>query len=603
MPSLQRLLIGRPLPTEAVHEERLSQPRAMGAFGIDALSSVAYGPDEIFYVLLLAGTAGAVWGVPVAVGLAALLAIVVASYRQTIHAYPHGGGSFTVARENLGTNAGLVAAASLMVDYVLTIAVSTTAGIQALGTFIPFLDQHRVEACVVSVAALTIINLRGVREAGAYFILPAYLFVGSVCFLLVVALVQMHTGHHLHSTIAAPAVTQSVTILLVLKAFASGCSGLTGIEAVANGVPVFRTPESKNAARTLTVLGVCLGTMLIGVSIVGHRIGAVPTDDSNIIAQIGIAVGSGWHWLFYVVQVATAIALLLAANTPFNGFPMLAAVMSKEEFFPHQFQHRGQRLAYSNGIIVVGISAILLLLAFGGSTHALIPLNAIGVFMCFTLSQAGMVQHWRSERSGNWQGRLAINATGAVATGIVTIIVIFEKFTEGAWLIVIIVPIITWVFAAVRKHYDEVREELRAVAPPRRRHQGHIIVPVNKLDRSTVEALEYAMSMSVDVLAVHISTDEEIAARLVESWNRWEVPVTLEIVPSPYRDVTGPLIRMLDRFRDNDDRHQVTLIVPEVVPHRWWHEPLHNQTGLALEFALRYHPGVVVTTIPVRLER
>jgi amino acid transporter len=603
MASLSRVLIGRPLPNDAMRDERLSQPKAMGAFGIDALSSVAYGPDEILYVLLLAGSAGAAWGVPVAIALAGLLAVVVFSYRQTIHAYPHGGGSFTVARENLGTTAGLFAASSLMVDYVLTVAVSSTAGIQALGTFIPSLNDHRVIACIAAILALILVNLRGVKEAGALFVLPAYLFVGSLGALLIIALVRISTGAHLHSHIAAPPVSHSLTLLLVLRAFASGCSGLTGVEAVANGVPVFRSPESKNAARALTLLAFFLGILLIGVSLVGHHINAVPTDDSNIISQIGQAIGSHWHWLFYVVQVATAITLLLAANTPFNGFPMLAAVMAKEEFFPHQFQNRGQRLAYSNGIVVVGLAAIALLLAFGGSTHALIPLYSIGVFLCFTLSQAGMVQHWRRERIARWQLRLAVNATGAFLTGLVTVIVIIEKFTEGAWLIVFIVPAIAWMFAGVRRHYDEARQELRAVSGPRRRHQGHIIVPVNKLDKSTVQALEYAMSMSVDVLAVHISTDEDRTTLLIGEWNQWEVPVTLEIVPSPYRDVIGPLIKMIDNFRDNDDRHLVTLIVPEVVPHRWWHEPLHNQTGLTLEFALRYHPGVVVTTIPVRLER
>jgi amino acid transporter len=605
--ALQRVLIGRPLPTTAAAEERLTRPRAIGAFGLDALSSVAYGPDEILYVLLLAGAAGARWDVPIALAIAGLLVIVTVSYRQTIYAYPQGGGSFTVARENLGTTAGLVAAAALMVDYLTTVAVSVTAGVQAVIAFVPALDRHRVAAGLACILLLVLVNLRGVREAGAAFVAPTYLFVGSLGLLLGLGIVRVATGSDLPPAHPAPpAAVEPLGLFLILRAFAGGCTAMTGIEAIANGTPVFKRPESRNAAATLTTLTVILGGLFLGTNWLGHHIGSVPTNQSNVIAQIGRAVATGWlSPLFYLVQLSAAVVLLLAANTSFNGFPLLAAVMARDDYFPHQFQHRGQRLAYSNGILVIGVLAAVLVWVFGGSTHALIPLFAVGVFCCFTLSQAGMVRHWQRTQGPGWRAKLAVNAVGAVVTGVVTVIVVTTKFAQGAWLVLVLVPLLAVTFMAIHAHYQRARQELTLDGPPPRprREPQRILVPVNRLNRAVAETLEYALSISDEVRAVHVAVDPDQAKALEDAWQRWGVQVPLQLVPSPFREVTSRLVGVIERVQAEQPRRDLTVMLPEVIPHRWWEEVLHNQTAFALELALRYHSGIVVTTVPVRLRR
>jgi amino acid transporter len=603
--ALQRVLIGRPLPTAAAAEERLTRPRAIGAFGLDALSSVAYGPDEILYVLLLAGAAGVRWDVPIALAIAVLLVIVTVSYRQTIYAYPQGGGSFTVARRNLGTTAGLVAAAALMIDYLTTVAVSVTAGVQAVIAFVPALDNHRVAADLACIGLLMVVNLRGVREAGAAFVVPTYLFIGSLGLLLGVGILRVAVGADLPVHALAPAAVEPLGLFVILRAFAGGCTAMTGIEAIANGTPVFKRPEPRNAAATLTTLTVILGALFLGTNWLGHHVGAVPTDQANVVAQIGRAVATGWLTpLFYLVQLSAAVVLLLAANTSFNGFPLLAAVMAREGYFPHQFSHRGQRLAYSNGIVVIGVLAGVLVVVFGGSTHALIPLFAVGVFACFTLSQAGMVRHWQRVQGPGWRGKLAVNAVGAVVTGVVTVIVVVTKFAQGAWLVLLLVPLLVANFRAIKQHYRRAELELILGRPPRpRREPQRILVPVNRLNRAVAETLRYALSISDEITAVHVAVDADQAKALQEAWERWGVQVPLQVVPSPYREVTGKLVHVIERVQAEQPRRDLTVMLPEVIPHRWWEEPLHNQTAFALELALRYHPGIVVTTIPVRLRR
>jgi len=422
------LVLGDPLPTADARHQRIDISRAIGAFGLDALSSVAYGPDEILYVLVLAGAAGTAYNLPIAVGIVLLLAIVVTSYRQTIFAYPHGGGSYTVASANLGRLPGLVAGAALMVDYVTTLAVSVTAGVEAIVAFTPSLDSQRVVLDLAAIGLLVVINLRGVREAGTFFVLPTYIFVLSLGALVVVGLWQVQTGHaHLHSAALSHA-AEPVSLFLLARAFAGGCTALTGVEAIANGVPVFKKPEPVNAARTLLLLAVILAVLFLGVAYLGHMLGARPSDQASVIAQVGRAVIPGSP-LFYIVQVSSAVILLLAANTSFNGFPLLAAIMARADFLPHQFAHRGQRLALSNGIVIIGAIAAVMVLIFRGSTHALIPLFAIGVFLSFTLSQAGMVRHWLKERGHGWQIKLAINGFGAITTALVTVVVVVTKFT------------------------------------------------------------------------------------------------------------------------------------------------------------------------------
>src|SRR3984893_8414237 len=442
MRSVYRLVFGRPLRSTETGHERLERPRAIGAFGLDDISSVAYGPDEILYVLLLAGSAGVAWNLPIAVAIVALLAIVVTSYRQTIFAYPHGGGSYTVARENLGASVSLVAAAALMVDYLTTVAVSVTAGVEAIIAFAPGLYAIRVPLDVGLILLLMFVNLRGVREAGGLFVIPTYIFVGSLGLLIAWGLVRLTLGGGLPQSPAPPAEPlEAVSLFLILRAFAGGCTAMTGVEAIANGVPVFKPPETRNAASTLVILAAVLCALFLGVVTLGQAIGAVPSDQANVIAQIGQAV-VGASPLFYVVQISAAVILALAANTSFNGFPLLAAIMARDDYLPHQFAHRGLRLAYSNGIVVLGSLAIALVIIFRGRTHALIPLFAIGVFLCFTLSQMGMVRHWQRVRGPGWSAQLVINAVGGVTTGVVSLIVVTTKFAEGAWVLLVLIPLL-----------------------------------------------------------------------------------------------------------------------------------------------------------------
>jgi amino acid transporter len=604
-----RALLGRPLPTSAQGQERLTKTAAIGAFGLDALSSVAYGPDEILYVLLLAGSAGLVYDIPIAVGIALLLGIVAFSYRQTIHAYPNGGGSFTVASRNLGRTAGLFAAGALMVDYLTTVAVSVTAGVAALIAFAPGLNGYRVVLDVTAIVVLMGINLRGVREAGAAFILPTYVFVISLAALLILGAVRIATGHAPAPLHALPTATEGLSLFLVLRAFAGGCTAMTGVEAIANGVPAFQPPESDNAARTLTALAVVLGALFLGVAVLGRTIGAVPTDETNVIAQIGQAMAPNSP-LFFVVQISSAAILLLAANTSFNGFPRLAAVMARDEYFPRQFSHRGVRLAYSNGIIVIGLLAIALVIIFGGSTHALIPLFAVGVFLCFTLSQAGMVVHWVHNHESRWRLKLTINALGAVTTGAVAIIVASTKFLAGAWIVLLLVPLLAGTFWGIHRHYRQSHEQLANV--PRRHALGkqRVIVPVHDLDRATAAAVEYALSITdaERITAVHVRVEEEEeggnTARpddtLPARWKRWAPSVELRIIKSPYREVINPVIEVIEACqREGDD--MVTVVIPDVLAGAWYQVVLHNQLEIAFKLALLYHPGVVVTSVPFRL--
>ena len=600
---LGRALLGRPLASSAQQHERLTKTAAIGAFGLDALSSVAYGPDEILYVLLLAGTAGVAFDIPIAVAITLLLAIVVISYRQTIHAYPNGGGSFTVASRNLGRTAGLIAAGSLMVDYLTTVAVSVTAGVAALIAFAPAINPYRVVIDVVAIVALIIINLRGVREAGAAFILPTYVFVISLAGLLLYAAFRVATGNPPHQLHTIPAASEGVSLFLVLRAFAGGCTAMTGVEAIANGVPAFEPPESRNAARTLTVLACLLGALFLGVALLGRSIGAVPNDQANVIAQIGQAVAPNSP-LFYIVQISSAAILLLAANTSFNGFPRLAAVMSRDDYFPHQFTHRGLKLAYSNGILIIGGLAIVLVIVFGGTTHALIPLYAVGVFICFTLSQTGMVVHWLHSKERRRHMKLAVNAAGAVTTGVVAVIVASTKFLEGAWIVLVLVPLLSFSFWAIHRHYAHARRQLAVVPKPHRVGKQRVIVPVNDLNAATAAAVDYALSITTAdrITAVHVKvdTDDKRDATLPERWKAWAPDVELRLVTSPYRELISPVIEVIDACHREGDA-TVTVVLPDILPKAWYQVLLHNQSELAFKLALLHHPGVVVTSVPFQL--
>jgi amino acid transporter len=598
-----RLFFGRPLRSSEGGHQRLDRPRALGAFGLDALSSVAYGPDEILYVLVLAGASGVAWDLPVATAIVALLAIVVTSYRQTIFAYPQGGGSYTVARENLGTWSGLIAAAALMVDYLTTVAVSVTAGVEAVIAFAPALDAYRIPIDVGVILLLMFVNLRGLREAGGLFVIPTYIFIGSLGLLIGWGVVRLVFEGGLPQVEPTPEPAEAISIFLILRAFAGGCTAMTGVEAIANGVPVFEPPETRNAARTLVTLAAVLGALFLGVVGLGHAIGAVPSDQASIIAQIGQTVAGG-NPLFYLVQISAAIILSLAANTSFNGFPLLAAIMARDGYLPHQFAHRGLRLAYSNGIVVLGSLAIVLVVAFRGRTHALIPLFAIGVFLCFTLSQSGMVRHWLRERGPAWHLKLGINAVGAMTTAVVTVIVVTTKFVEGAWIVLLLIPLLVYGFIQIHAHYAEEKTELQFdhPPPPPRPAPHTLLVPVARLDRAVSETLGYALSLGGMVRALHVVMDEAAAEELRTAWEAWGVDVPLVMLPSPYRTLIEPLMHEIRRAH-HQTGGRVTVMLPEVVPRYWWQQALHNQTALTLDLLLRTNPQVVVTTVPVRLER
>jgi len=599
----QRLVLGRPLPSSEAQNERLSRSGALGAFGLDALSSVAYGPDEILYVLILAGAAGTALDLPIALAITALLAIVVASYRQTIFAYPQGGGSYTVARENLGIGPGLLAAAALMVDYLTTVAVSVTAGVEALVALIPGLGAHRVTLDVACIVVLVVVNLRGVREAGALFILPTYIFIGSLAALLLWGLLRLVTGGLpvLHD--APTHVTEGVSVFLVLRAFAGGCTAMTGVEAIANGVPALRPPSPRNAAATLIMLAATLGALFLGVAFLGRAVGAIPSDQASVIAQVAQAV-AGATPLFALVQLSSAVILLLAANTSFNGFPLLAAIMSNDGYLPHQFVHRGSRLAYSNGIIVIGVLAIGLVIVFNGSTHALIPLFAVGVFLCFTLSQAGMVRHWLAHHGAGWRIKMAINGLGAVTTGTVTAIVVAVKFTEGAWLIAIIVPALILLFVRIHAYYGRARQELAIdLLPPLTPIIHTILVPVAALNRPAYHTLAYARSLTDHVIAVYIADSDEHKAQMRQKWAEWGPDIPLVVLDSPYRAVVGPLMRYIEEVDARDPDDLLTIVLPEMVPDHWWDNALHNQTALRLKAALLFRPNTVVTSVPYHMRR
>jgi amino acid transporter len=599
---IKQVLLGQPLPTSATTLERLSRPAAIAAFGLDALSSIAYAPQEILFVLVLAGAAGLALTLPIAAAIILLLAIVTLSYRQTIFAYPNGGGSYIVARENLGTGSGLVAAAALMIDYLLVVAVSVTAGVQELTSAFPVLYDQRVIICVACIALMVLANLRGTRESGTLFSIPTYAFIATLTVLVVVGI-----GRYLLGTLPPaqppPQAVEPLTLFLVLRAFAGGCTALTGIEAIANGVPTFRPPETRNAAGTLASLAIILGLLFGGVAFLASATGAIPSEENSVISQLGEAVG-GRGPLYFAVQFATTIILILAANTSFNGFPLLAAIMARDGYMPRQFANLGDRLVYGNGIIILGVVAAFLVIAFQGSTHALIPLFAVGVFICFTLSQAGMARLWWTRRGAGWFQKLLVNGIGALTTAVATLVVASTKFSEGAWIVLLLLPTLIWLMYRVREHYVAVSHELQpagGLLPPPHVVQHAIVIPVPGLNRVVSETVNHALGLGKHVFAVHVTDDLAAGTRLQAAWQEWGPPVPLEIVYSPYRSVVGKLIEYVKDIDEQHPEFAVMVVLPEAVPRHWWEGALHNQTALRLKAALLFHPNIVVADVPYHL--
>ncbi len=602
---VKRWLVGPPMPLAQARHERLSKRVALAVFSSDAMSSVAYATEEILLVLMLAGAAAVYLAVPIALAITALLIIVVVSYQQTIHAYPSGGGSYIVARANLGTIPGLVAAAALLVDYVLTVAVSVAAGVAAITSALPEVATHKVVLGVVFVAAIALANIRGVREAGRIFAVPTYFFIVSFAFMLLAGAYRMVTGSLPPAGPPPVPAMESLSWFLVLRAFSSGCTAMTGTEAISNGIPAFKPAESRNAAITLGWMAAILGTLFIGITVLGSDLGVLPSPTETVVSQIARRLFGGGLF-YYAIQAATALILVLAANTSFADFPRLASLLARDRFVPRQFATLGERLVFSNGILVLAGFAALLLVLFGGETHALIPLYAVGVFISFTLSQAGMVRHWWRERTAGWRHRMAINGVGATVTGVVTLVIAATKFSHGAWIVVLVIPILVTAFIMMSRHYEEVAGDLSLQGlEPLPEFQHTVLVLVGDVHRGVVRAVQYARTLAptATVRGVYVETDPARTARLEEKWAQWGLGVPLVVLGSPYRSLLRPLLDYVDKIHARGEDQMVTVVLPEFLPGRWWQHALHNQTALLVKGALLYRPNTVVADVPYLLRR
>jgi len=658
----KRMIVGKALRTEQAIHERLTKTVALAVFSSDALSSTAYATEEILLVLAVAVAAGQSsafrYVIPVSIGIAVLLAIVALSYRQTIHAYPTGGGAYIVAKENLGVTPGLIAAASLLIDYVLTVSVSVAAGVAAItsaaqGTQFAWISDYRVEIGVGFIVLIGVANLRGVKESGSLFALPTYIFLVSFLLMIGYGLVfyLLYGGTvapaHEEIKLAEGYAPQALSVFLILGAFSNGCSALTGVEAISNGVQAFKKPESKNAATTLIVMASLLAVMFLGTSTLAYLFGVHPHEQETVISQFARYIfGGPMQWFYYVVQASTAAILVLAANTAFADFPRLSSLLARDRFIPKQFGNRGDKLVFSNGIIILAIFSSVLIVAFSGDTSRLIPLYAVGVFLSFTLSQAGMVRHWLKVRSGeisddaihvsqidpdaaipdvhlaieqtaaprfvsdevtrgaHWKRSLAINLVGAIATAIVLTVFVATKFMHGAWLVVVMIPMLVLLFHVIHKHYVSVATQLSLEAIDDTLDPIHhaVIVPVSGIHRGVIEALRYAKSIAPgNVKAVYVDTDEEATGILQDRWLRLNFDIPLDVVASPYRELTRPLLRYINRAACKNG-NMVTVVVPEFVPARWWQHLLHNQSSLLLKAALLFKERIIVTNIPYHLK-
>jgi amino acid transporter len=652
MYSFKRLLVGKAMRTAQALHERLTKKTGLAVFASDALSSTAYATEEILLVLAVAFAAGTAnsfhYVVPITFAIVIVLIIVAISYRQTIFAYPSGGGAYIVAKDNLGTTPGLVAAAALLVDYVLTVSVSISAGVAAItsaaqGTNLAWITNHKVFLCLILIGFIAVANLRGVRESGALFAGPTYSFVISFLFMVGYGIV-----HYLVHPTAVPAPEdlklaegyslQPLTWFLLLGAFSNGCVALTGTEAISNGIPAFKQPESKNAATTLAWMAALLATMFIGTSVMAYLYGVHPRESETVISQFARIIFTGpMGWFYYIVQATTALILVLAANTSFADFPRLASLLARDRFLPRQFATRGDKLVFSNGIIILAVFACVLVIAFGGDTSRLIPLYAVGVFLSFTLSQTGMVRHWlragrgdhgiptaahdngsngkmmvtgqlvapkQSKEARHWKKSIAINGLGAIATSIVLVVLVITKFLHGAWIVVVLIPLLVALFRKIHRHYLDIAAQLTTEGLQKLRPVQHeVIVPISGIHRGVLQAFEYAKTIANGhITALYINVDEEATQKLRAKWTGFVEGVELVVIASPYRSLVAPLIRYIDRRQQLHPQQLITVVLPEFVPAKWWHHLLHNQTSLMLKGALLFKPNVIVISVPYHLK-
>jgi amino acid transporter len=605
--SFKRLIFGRPLASERLESERLNKVTALAVLSSDAISSVAYATDQILAVLAVLGALALNYVVPISAVIVGLLILVGLSYRQTIFAYPNGGGSYTVARENLGVMAGLVAAAALLTDYILTVAVSIASGIQQIGAAYPALQPRSVELCVMAVLLLMVVNLRGVRESGLAFRVPTYAFIVMMLALIIGGFYRLATEGGAapvvapHATTNIPGALPAVGLLLLLRAFSEGCAAMTGTEAISNGVMAFKPPAQKNAASTLVWMVGILATFFLGISILARRFGIADVSHEPILSQLSHRV-FGTGLAYYAFQYSTFFVLVLAANTAFADFPRLSSILANDRYMPRQLAARGDRLAFSNGIVVLALLAVLLIWLFHGQTDALIPLYAVGVFICFTLSQAGMVVHWFKCRDPGWRWKAALNGLGAAATGIVSIIQIVTKFTTGAWIVCLIIPLLIFLLRGIHRHYEKFAELIKfdGTSPIAPLHHT-VVVPVNGISKATAGALVYATTISDDVRACYVEVDPKATEAMRRDWEQWDIGVDLTVLPSPYRSVLKPLVEYVDSLRCNTMGELVSIVVPEIVPKHWIEHLLHNKTALYIRTAFLFKPNVVVIAVPFLL--
>jgi len=600
---LKRFIVGQPLATAQARHERLSKSTGLAVFASDNLSSVAYASEEILRVLLLAGVGALDLASPIGFAIAGVIAIVIYSYRQTILAYPQGASDYIVAKDNIGTLAGLTAGGALLIDYTLTVAVSVSAGVAAMTSAVPMLFHHRVIICIFAIGLIALGNLRGLRESGRLFALPSYLFIAAFAALLGVGFVR-----YAWSGAPAPSALETAVVplmplgaFLVLRAFSSGAVALTGIEAVADGVTAFKPPEVRNARMVLAVLGAIMVTLFVGTTVLADLYDVVPRDEETVISQLSWQIFGGGP-LYYYIQGVSMLILVLAANTAFADFPRLAYFMARDGYLPRQFGNRGDRLVFSNGVVILAVVAIALVIVFQGSTHALIPLYAVGVFTSFTLSQASMVRRWLRTRPERWAWRVAINATGAVTTGTVLLVVAATKLMDGAWIVIMLIGLLIVFFLVIRRHYDSVAHQLSldGLEPPGPM-STIVLVLVGDLHRGVVQAIQYAQALSPAAKAVYVETDPERTRRLEERWGKWGLGSPLVVLSSPYRSLLGPLLDYIDHLRQQAPNHMITLVLPEFIPARWWQQLLHNQTALLIKGAMLFRHNVVVTDVPYHL--
>jgi amino acid transporter len=601
----KRLILGEPLTSHHAIHERIPKWKALSTLSSDALSSVAYATDAILYVLAGFSMAAASWSLPIALMIAGLLVILTASYNQTIEAYPSGGGAYTVAKDNLGVQAGLVAGAALLIDYVLTVSVSVASGVENISSAFPFLNEHREVFCALVIVVIMLLNLRGIRESATIFAVPTYFFIFSIFLMIAVGAWRVATGHM--PPAPNPVFQKSlgaVPLILILRAFASGCSALTGVEAISNGIQVFRQPAQKNAKITLIWMAAILAALFLGITALAHVFGIVPRGGETLISLLGHSV-YGNSVLYYSTQVGTALILFLAANTSYADFPRLASLLARDRFLPRQFTSVGDRLVFSNGIVGLSAAAMFLIIIFNAETIHLLPLYAIGVFLSFTLSQAGMVIHHIREKEQGWRLALCMNALGAFATLIVLLDIASTKFMHGAWMVIVAIPILVLLFRRIHFHYLAVGRELSLVgkAPPAHfeKIKHTVIVPISGIHQGVIEALQYALSISQDVRACYVEIDPIKTESVKCEWERWVPGVPFVVLKSPYRSVIAPLIKYIDDVGEITHDDVVTIVVPEFITSRWWHRLLHNQTALFIRAALAFRRRKVVTSVRYHL--